>query len=76
MVNRVGHLVAQGSRELLLVPHKKKQRIGDVDVTARGREGVGLRLVNQVDLERVLVGRLRRPHDRLDHGEQGGVQRR
>jgi hypothetical protein len=52
-VNRVRNFMAKCSRQLLGVLHEIQQRVHDIDVTARRREGVWLGLVYQEEFERM-----------------------
>src|SRR4029077_4367108 len=68
-------LVTQSSGELLGVLHKVKQRIDNINVAAGSCEGVRLRFVNQVKLERVVVARLRSLRNGVGNRLQPVVQR-
>src|SRR5579864_8378294 len=51
MMNRVRDLVAQRSSKLVRIFHEIQERIDDIYVAARSREGVRLLFVNQVELK-------------------------
>jgi hypothetical protein len=55
LVDRVGDLMAQRSRQLLSVLDEVEQRVHDIDIATRCRKGVRLGFVDDVELERVGV---------------------
>src|SRR5260221_4599574 len=67
--------MAKSSRELLSVLYEIEERIHDVHIAARGREGVRLSFVDQVELERMVVSGLSDPGDGVRDRPQLVVQR-
>src|SRR6478736_4770479 len=55
VMNRVRHLMAERSGELLVVLDEIQQRIGDVNVAARRRKCIRLLLVDEIELEWMVV---------------------
>src|SRR5262249_28938721 len=66
--------MAKSPGELLRVPHEVEQRIHHVHIPARSRERIWLSLVDQVELEGVVVARLRDPSNGLSDRSQLVVQ--
>src|SRR5262249_6373007 len=75
VMNRVGYLMADRAGQLLGVLDEVHQRIGDADVAARRGERIGLRLVYQIKLERMVVLRLGRSDYRIGNRRQLIVER-
>jgi len=71
----VGYLMTQGSGELLRILYEIQQRIDNVHVPARSCERVWLSFVYQVELERMVVSRLRRSGNGVCNRSQLIVQR-
>jgi hypothetical protein len=76
VMDGVGDLVAKGAREFLPVLYEIQKRIDNIHVAARSRERVRLRFMNQVELERVVVLRLRGLGNGVGNRSQLIVQRR
>ena len=68
--------MTEGSSELLLALYEMQQRIDDIDVASRSCKGIRLRLVNEVELERMIVARLCCLGNSVRNGLQLIVQRR
>ena len=74
-VNGVRHLVTNRSGQLFGVLDEVQQRIGHVHIAACGCKGIRLRLVHEIELERMVVSRLGRPRDRGGNRREQIVQR-
>ena len=69
-MDRVGDFVTQSASEFVGVLHEVQQRIDDINVPTRGGKRVRLRFVNQIELEGMVVSRLRRSRDGLRNRPQ------
>jgi hypothetical protein len=74
-MNGVGDFMAQRTRELLGVLHEVLQRIHDIDVAAWRCESIGLRFVDDEELERMRITRLSHPRNRVRYRFQRVVKR-
>src|SRR5208282_181403 len=75
VMDGVGNLVTQRSREFFGILNEIQQRVDDIHVAAWSCERVRLSFMHQVELERVVVPRLRRSRDRVRNWFQYVVQR-
>ena len=61
----MGDFVTQSAREFVSVLNEIQEGIDNINIPTRGGEGIWLRFVNQIELEGVVVSRLRGSRDGL-----------